>query len=110
MSQHLFHYRTRPGGVLLVYAKRGLFVLGLVRPSETLRYIMQLLIALMVSCARDIHMLCLEGIQSYLSWRGGILLSQGYGRWLLAMLFWPMPSCWIAPRVHSCFLSLIGLA
>ena len=41
MSQHLFHCRTRPGGVLLAFARRGLFVLGLVRLSETLCVILR---------------------------------------------------------------------
>ena len=38
--QHLFHCKTRPGAVLLAFARRGLFVLGLVRLSETLRIIL----------------------------------------------------------------------
>ena len=40
MSQHFSQCRTRPGGVLLAFAKRGLFVLSLVRLSEILRVIL----------------------------------------------------------------------
>ena len=32
---------TRPGGIVLAYAKRDLFVLGLVRLFETLRVILR---------------------------------------------------------------------
>ena len=46
-----------------MYAKRGLFVLCLVRPSKTLRVIfMRLLLAPMLSCACDLYVLCLKGI------------------------------------------------
>ena len=41
MFQHFSHCRTRPGNVLLAFAKRGLFVLGLVHLSETLRVILR---------------------------------------------------------------------
>ena len=41
MSQHLSHCKTRPGSVLLAYAKRGLFVLCLVSLSETLHVILR---------------------------------------------------------------------
>ena len=41
MSQHLPHCKTRPGGVLLAFAKRDLFMLGLVYSIETLRVILR---------------------------------------------------------------------
>ena len=63
MSWHLLHCRTRPGCVLLAYAKRDLFVLCLVCSSETLRvYITWLLLAPMLSCAPDLYVLCLRSI------------------------------------------------
>ena len=69
MSWHLSHCRTRPGGVSLAYAKRGLFVLCLVCLSETLQVIfIRLLLAPMISCAHDLYVLCLRGILvAYLS-------------------------------------------
>ena len=48
---------------MLAYNKRGSFVLSLVRQSKTLRvYITWLPLALMFSCAREIHMLYFKGI------------------------------------------------
>ena len=41
MSWHLLYSKTRLGGVSLALARRGLFVLGLVRLSETLRIILR---------------------------------------------------------------------
>ena len=41
MSWHLFHCRTKPGGILLAFAMRDLFVLGLVHLSKTLRVILR---------------------------------------------------------------------
>ena len=53
----------------MAYAKRGLFVLGLVRLFETLCVIfMRFLLAPMLSCARDLYVLCFRSILiAYLS-------------------------------------------
>ena len=98
---------TRPGGVLLAFAKRGLFVLGLVRLSETLRVILRGFH--LPQCLGGIHVLCLRSIfVAYLGVRALCCLEVVVaGYWLCH--FGPRPAVG-APEFPCCFLNLIGLA
>ena len=87
MSQQLLYCRTRLGGVILVYAKRDLFVLGLFCLSETLCiYVTQLSLAPMLSCAREIHVLCFISI---------LVAYLGLGVGVLCCLEVVIAGCWL---------------